>query len=74
MTHQLRVMSKRNIFKFSSQDHYSLLNKVVIKFETTFANVVKASVSKKGQILETNNVFNTTEIDLRFELHSKIGN
>ncbi len=35
----------------------------MIEFEATFANVVKASVAKKRQILETSNEYNTTEID-----------
>ncbi len=35
----------------------------MIEFEATFANVVRATVAKKRQILETSNVYNTTEID-----------
>jgi hypothetical protein len=35
----------------------------MVEFDATFKNVVTASVAKKRQLLETNNVYNTTEID-----------
>jgi len=41
-----------------------------LRFSVKFANVVKASVAKMRQILETSSIYNTTEIDniVRFKL------
>ncbi len=68
MQHQLKVISnfqqKYGYLNFLLKINCILQMKLgVVEFDVTFANVVKATVAKKRQILDTRQVYNTTEID-----------